>query len=79
MNDYVKAVYFGDDIYIVMDESVKKKLPSGAIIYTLKEAQMLAGQSESVRKTAHEIKKMGGIVTKSMVRLKYQKDGKKYP
>ena len=25
----VKAVYFGDDIYIVMDESVKKKLPSG--------------------------------------------------
>ena len=76
MKDYVKAVYFGDDIYIVMDESVKKKLPSGAIIYTLKEAQMLAGQSESVKKTAHEIKKMGGIVTKSMVRLKYQKDGK---
>ena len=76
MKDYVKAVYFGDDIYIVMDESVKKKLPSGAIIYTLKEAQMLAGQSESVKKTAHEIKKMGGIVTESMVRLKYQKDGK---
>ena len=72
----VKAVYFGDDIYIVMDESVKKKLPPGAIIYTLKEAQMLAGQSESVKKTAHEIKKMGGIVTKS---IKYQKDGKKYP
>jgi len=43
MKDYVKAVYFGDDIYIVMDESVKKKLPPGAIIYTLKEAQMLAG------------------------------------
>ena len=31
---------------------------------------MLAGQSESVKKTAHEIKKMGGIVTETVVRIK---------
>ncbi|HUW46154.1 MAG TPA: hypothetical protein VMW50_10225 [Dehalococcoidia bacterium] len=60
----------GDDIFIVLDGSYRGKLPPGSIVYTLLEAQLLAYQPEEVRRTAHEAKKLGGVITSSMKRIK---------
>jgi len=67
----IKAVYFGEDIYVVLDESMKKELPPGSIIYTLEECKFMAGCTELARRTAHELKKLGGaIITSSMKETK---------
>ena len=67
----IKCEYMGDDIYVVLDESYRRKLPPGSVVYTLLEAQLLASQSEEVRRTTHEAKKLGGaVITGSMVRIK---------
>jgi len=61
----IKAELFGDTVYFVLDESYQVQLAPGSIIYTLREVQMLIDQPESVRRTVHEAKKLGGAVVES--------------
>jgi hypothetical protein len=54
-----KAIYQGDEVWFIRDESFRAQCPPGAIIYTLAEAEVLANRSEWTRRIAHEAKKHG--------------------
>jgi len=57
----VKVEYLGDEVYFVLDESYRHKLPPDAIVYTLSEAHILINRSAAVKKTVHELKKLAGV------------------
>lgn len=59
-----KAEYLGDEVWFILDNSYKDRVPEGAITYTLGEAEILAKKSAWTKKIAHEAKKAtGAIVT----------------
>jgi hypothetical protein len=55
-----KAIYQGEVVWFILDESFRPQCPPGAIIYTLAEAEVLANRSEWTRKIVHEGKKAAG-------------------
>ncbi len=58
-----KALYQGDHVWFVLDETCLLRIPQGAIVYTLEEAQHLATQSPWTRRMVHEAKKHGAQLT----------------
>jgi hypothetical protein len=58
-----KALYQGDEVYFILDESYRDNIPNDAIVYTLAEAQILANRSEWTRKMVHEAKRIERSVT----------------
>jgi len=59
-----KAGYLGDKVWFIAAESYRERIPGGAIVYTLEEAQILATRTEWARRIAHEAKRLaGGAVT----------------
>jgi hypothetical protein len=54
-----KAVYQGDEVWFILDESFRPRCPPGAITYTLAEAEVLAKKPPWTRKIVHEGKKKG--------------------
>jgi len=52
-----KAIYQGDEVYFIKDESYRDGVPLGAIVYTLAEARTLVNRSAWTRKMIHEAKK----------------------
>ena len=54
-----KAVYQGDTVWFILDDSFKPQCPQGAITYTLAEAEVLAKKPHWTRKIVHEAKKKG--------------------
>ena len=54
-----KALYQGDEVWFILDESFRAQCPPGAIIYTLAEAEVLAKKPEWTKKIVHEAKKHG--------------------
>lgn len=54
-----KAIYQGDEVWFILDDSFKDRCPPGAIIYTLAEAEILAKKPEWTKKMVHEAKKHG--------------------
>ena len=54
-----KAIYQGDEVWFILDDSSRSRCPQGTIIYTLAEAQILANRSEWTRKIVHEANKRG--------------------
>jgi len=60
-----KALYLGDEVWFILNESYRSTIPRDTIVYTLAEAKILAKRSESARRIAHEAKKLVGTkVTK---------------
>jgi len=55
-----KALYQGDEVYFIKDETYRNGIPLDAIVYTLTEAQILAKRSDWTRKMVHEAKKLAG-------------------
>jgi len=53
-----KAIYQGDEVYFIKDESHRDGIPSDAIVYTLAEAETLVNRSDWTRKMVHEAKKI---------------------
>lgn len=56
--NYFKAIYQGDEVWFILDDSFRTRCPPGAIIYTLAEAEILAKKPEWTR-MVHEAKKHG--------------------
>jgi hypothetical protein len=54
-----KAIYQGDEVWFILDDSFTARCPPGAITYTLAEAEILANRTEWTRKMVHEAKKAG--------------------
>jgi hypothetical protein len=57
--NYFKAIYQGDEVWFILDDSYRSMCPAGAIIYTLAEAEILATRTEWTKKMVHEAKKAG--------------------
>ena len=62
----IKVEYLGDEVYFILDDSYRQKLPPNTVVYTLSEAHILIKRSAAVKKTVHELKKLAGaVVTKT--------------
>ena len=57
----IKALYLGDEVYFILDESYRDGVPENASVYTLSEAHVLIKRSAAVKKTVHELKKLAGV------------------
>jgi len=53
-----KAVYQGDVVWFILDDSFRDRCPPGAIIYTLAEAEILATRTEWTKKMVNEAKRL---------------------
>lgn len=58
-----KAIYQGDEVWFILDDSFRNRCPAGAITYTLAEAEILATRTEWANRMVHEAKKAGGQLT----------------
>lgn len=54
-----KAIYQGDEVWFILDDSYKDQCPPRSITYTLAEAQTLADKPEWTKRIVHEAKKYG--------------------
>lgn len=52
-----KAIYQGDQVWFIKDESYRDRIPHDAIVYTLSEARTSVHRSAWTRKMVHEAKK----------------------
>ena len=54
-----KATYQGDEVWFILDDTYRERLPSNSVVYTLEEAELLANRSEWTRRIVHQAKKRG--------------------
>ena len=54
----IKALYLGDEVYFILDDSYRDRVPKNAIVYTLAEAELLAKKPELTKRMVHQAKKI---------------------
>ena len=57
----IKALYLGDEVYFILDESYRDRAPVNAIVYTLAEAELLAKKPELTKRMVHQAKKIARV------------------
>ena len=57
----IKALYLGDEVYFILDESYRDGVPENAIVYTLAEAELLAKKPELTKRMVHQAKKIARV------------------
>jgi len=57
----IKAEYLGDEVYFILDDSYRNRVPENAIVYTLAEAELLAKKPELTRKMVRQAKKIARV------------------
>ena len=57
----IKALYLGDEVYFILDDSYRDGVPENAIVYTLAEAELLAKKPELTKRMVHQAKKIARV------------------
>jgi len=57
----IKAEYLGDEVYFILDDSYRDRVPENAIVYTLAEAELLAKKPELTKRMVHQAKKIARV------------------
>ena len=57
----IKALYLGDEVYFILDDSYRDRAPVNAIVYILAEAELLAKKPELTKRMVHQAKKIARV------------------
>ena len=57
----IKALYLGDEVYFILNDSYSDRAPVNAIVYTLAEAELLAKKPELTKRMVHQAKKIARV------------------